>query len=160
LAVNFDPFEALRQMSLPRFAQDWGRGRYGDAYALLNELGALIYLLPPIAGLIYARSQDYTSVQKVIVTVVILFTFYFGFSSGTRHIFAIYVITFLGSFFLNKSELKVRHFMLLGLPTLVVLFVAMAYMLQFRSEGIGNFSFDERSPDTVLVDRNLVVISR
>ena len=28
LAVNFDPFEALRQMSLPRFSQSWSRGRY------------------------------------------------------------------------------------------------------------------------------------
>src|SRR5215470_12474391 len=34
LAVNFDPFEALRQMSLPRFSQAWSRGQYGDAYAL------------------------------------------------------------------------------------------------------------------------------
>ena len=27
LAVNFDPFEILRQMSLPRFSQSWSRGR-------------------------------------------------------------------------------------------------------------------------------------
>src|SRR5262249_56817340 len=59
LAVNFDPFEAVRQMSLPRFSQSWGRGRYGDAYSLLYELGALIWLIPPLAGIIYARSRDY-----------------------------------------------------------------------------------------------------
>ena len=75
LAVNFDPFEALRQMSLPRFSQSWGRGQYGDAYALLFEVGALIYLIPPIAGLIYARSKEYKVLVKVVVAICALIYF-------------------------------------------------------------------------------------
>src|SRR5262245_44625582 len=66
LAVDFDPLEALRQFSLPRFSQSWARGQFGDASALLYEVGALIYLIPPIAGFIYARSKDYNILQKVI----------------------------------------------------------------------------------------------
>src|SRR5262249_25232646 len=97
LAVDFDPLEVLRQMSLPRFAQSWSRGRYGgDVFSLLVEVGALIYLIPPIAGLIYARSKEYTLFQKGIVTIILIFTFYFGFASGTRTVIAIYLITFVG----------------------------------------------------------------
>jgi hypothetical protein len=88
----------------PRFSQSWSRGRYGDASALLVELGALIYLIPPIAGLVYARSKNYNLGQKVIVTLVLLFTLYYGFASGTRNIIATYVITFLVAYFLNKSS--------------------------------------------------------
>ena len=55
IAVNFDPVEMIEQMSWPRFSQSWGRGKYGDVYSLLYELSLLIYLLPPIAGLMLAH---------------------------------------------------------------------------------------------------------
>jgi hypothetical protein len=160
LSVNFDPIEALRQMSLPRFSQSWGRGQYGDAYALLYELGALIYLIPPIGGLVYARSQEYSPGQKIVVTVVVLFTFYYGFSSGTRNILAAYGITFLGVYFLTKTELTIWQLLRQGLPMLALLFLAMRYMLRFRNVGLGDFSFEERLPDTVFIDNNMVVIAR
>jgi oligosaccharide repeat unit polymerase len=160
LSVNFDLFEVLRQMSLPRFAQSWGRGRYGDAYALLVEIGALIYLIPPIAGLIYARSQDYNLSQKIIVTIVLSFTLYYGFASGTRNILATYVGTFFIAYFLNKAELKLWQAVYQGVPILVLLFLGMAYMLEFRGVGLGNFAFAERPPETLYIDHNMVVISR
>src|SRR5262249_22276100 len=160
LAVDFDLFEALRQMSLPRFAQAWSRGRYGDALSLLVELGALIYLIPPIAGLIYARSAEYNLAQKMIVTIVLLFTFYYGFSSGTRNILATYVITFVGAYFLNKPKLNFWHVLCYGVPTLVLLALGTAYMLEFRQAGLGKFSFQESRLNTLYVDQNMVVISR
>jgi oligosaccharide repeat unit polymerase len=160
LAVDFDLFEVMRQMLLPRFSQSWGRGRFGDASALLVEIGALIYLIPPIAGVIYARSQNYHVVQKVIVTIVLLFTLYYGFASGTRNILATYVITFSGAYFLNKPRLKLWK--VLGQAGIIValLMIGMTYMLEFRQVGLGNFSFAERSPDTLYIDRNMVTISR
>ena len=109
LAVNFDPFEAVRQMSLPRFSQSWARGRYGDAYALLSEVGALIWLIPPIAGLIYARSNEYKLFQKLIVTIVLVFTFYFGFASGTRSVLITYIITFGGVYVLARHQITLRQ---------------------------------------------------
>jgi oligosaccharide repeat unit polymerase len=160
LAVNFDPFEVLRQMSLPRFSQSWSRGRYGDASALLVELGALIYLIPPIAGLVYARSKNYNLGQKVIVTIVLLFTLYYGFASGTRNIIATYVITFLVAYFLNKSELKLWQVVCQGLPILALLFLGMVYMLAFRGAGLERFSFEEYTPKSLYIDRNMVVIAR
>ena len=161
LAVNFDPFEAVRQMSLPRFSQAWSRARYGgDAFSLLVEVGALIYLIPPIAGLIYARSTEYTPAQKIIVTIVLLFTLYYGFASGTRNIIATYVITFVGAYFLNKSKLNLWQVLCQGVPILVLLVLGTAYMLQFRQVGLGNFSFTENRLNTLYIDQNMVIISR
>src|SRR5262249_42968346 len=160
LAVNFNLFEAVREMSLPRFSQSWARGRYGNIRDLLYEVGALIYLIPPIAGLMYARSKDYNFIQKTVVTVVLLFTLYYGFASGTRNILATYVITFLGAYFLNKPKLKLSHLLYRGVPILALLMVGMSYMLEFREGGLGNYSFEERSPGSLYIDRNLVIISR
>jgi oligosaccharide repeat unit polymerase len=160
LAVNFDPFELFRQMALPRFTQSWARGRYGDVYALLYELGALVYLIPPIAGLIYARSQDYGALEKTIATIVLLFTLYFGFASGTRNIIATYVITFAGAYFLNKSGLTFRQVLFKGVPIVIVLMLGMSYMLDFRRQGLSNYSFSESAPNTLYIDRNMVIMSR
>jgi oligosaccharide repeat unit polymerase len=161
LAVNFDLFEVLRQMSLPRFYQSWSRGRYGqELYTYLVELGALIYLIPPVAGFIYARSKDYNLTQKVIVTVVLLFTIYFGFASGTRNVIATYVVTFFGAYFLNKSELKLSHILYQGVPAFILMSIATIYMLEFRQTGLGDFSFEKNSYDTLYIDHNMIVISK
>ena len=65
IAVNFDPVEMLRQMMLPRFSQSWARGKYGDVYSLLYELGMVIQVIPPLAGIIYARGSEYRGIQKL-----------------------------------------------------------------------------------------------
>jgi oligosaccharide repeat unit polymerase len=158
LAVDFDPFEVVRQMSLPRFSQSWSRGKYGDAYALLYEVGALIFLIPPIAGLIYARSKEYKVFHRVVVTIVLLFTFYYGFASGTRHVFVAYFITFVGAYFFAKRELSLRHAVFLGVPMLVVLLLATVYMLEFRTVGLSKFSV-ARDDDSLFVDYNIVNVS-
>src|SRR5262249_4934315 len=74
LAVNFDPLEMIRQMSLPRFAQPWSRGKYGDASSLLAEIGALLYLIPPITGLIFAKRTEFGITQISIVSVIFFLT--------------------------------------------------------------------------------------
>jgi oligosaccharide repeat unit polymerase len=160
LAVNFDPFEAVRQMSLPRFAQSWSRGRYGDASALLFEVGALIYLIPPIAGLIYTRPNEYKIFQKLIVTIVLVFTFYFGFASGTRSVLGTYVITFGGVYFLARHQITLRQVLTLVAPTLVILFFANIYMVEFRNRGLNEFSFAEQHSVPFFVDYNIVNVSR
>jgi oligosaccharide repeat unit polymerase len=160
LAVNFDPLEVLRQISLPRGYQSWARGKYGDASALLYEVGALIYLIPPIAGLIYARSKNYNIRQKVLVTIVALFTFYYGFALGTRSVFAIYVITFLGAYFLAKPKITLNQILFRGMPIIILSVIGTVYMLEFRNLGLSNFSFQESTLNTIYIDHNLVVISQ
>jgi hypothetical protein len=160
LTVNFDLFEVWRQMSLPRFAQSWTRGQYGDANALLYEVGALIYLIPPIAGLIYARSQEYSFFFRVVVTIVFLFTLYYGFASGTRNIFATYVITFAGVYFLARPKFSLRHALVVGVPLLVVLLLSIVYMLQFRRAGLSNFPAAEEPAHSFFIDFNIISVSR
>jgi oligosaccharide repeat unit polymerase len=161
VSVNFDPLEVLRQMSLPRFSQSWSRGRYGDASALLTEMGALLYLIPPIAGVVYARPHNYTGIQKFVVTIIVLFTFYFGFASGTRSIIVTYVITFFGAYSLSKPDLKLRHVLTQGVPIFILLMFGITYMLAFRGAGgLDEFSFSESGVETLYIDRNMVIISR
>jgi len=160
LAVNFDAFEVVRQMTLPRFWQSWGRGRYGDAAALLYELGAVIYLIPPTAGLVFARAQEYSVIQKVIVAIVTAFTFFYGFASGTRNVFVTYVIAFVGVYMLTKRKFSVRQAVLLGVPTLAILLVGTVYMLEFREAGLSNFSSKANKSDEFFIDLNIVNVSR
>src|SRR5260370_724235 len=105
IAVSFNPVELLEQMALPRFSQSWARGQYGGAYSLLYELGLLIQIIPALAGSIYARPREYNTIQKLIVAAVLLLTFYYGFSSGTRSVIAGYVIAFAGTYFLTKCDI-------------------------------------------------------
>jgi oligosaccharide repeat unit polymerase len=160
IAVNFDIFEALRQMSLPRFSQSWGRGQYGNLYSLLYETGMLIYLIPPMAGLTYARSFEYNFAQKAFVTIVLLFTFYYGFASGTRNIMGTYVITFAVTYFLCKPQIKLWQMFIQGALLSIGLVFAMVYMLEFRTVGLDSFSFSESRVETLRVDLNMVIISR
>jgi oligosaccharide repeat unit polymerase len=161
LAVKFDLLEMIRQMSLPRFAQSWTRARYGgDIHSLLAEIGALLYLIPPIAGLTLARSKEFGLAQKVIVIIIFLLTIYYGFSSGTRHILVVYVISFFGAYYLNKSEIKLWRIAVQGFVIVLVLLLVTSYMLEFRNVGIDNFSFSDRNPDRLYIDRNMVVISK
>ena len=160
LAVDFDPFEALRQMTLPRFWQSWSRGRYGDAAALLYELGAVIYLIPPTAGLIFARAQEYTLTQKVIVSIVVAVTFFYGFASGTRNVFVTYVITFAGAYMLAKPKFNLRQALLLGVPAAAILFVGTNYMLAFRGVGFSKFSEAGNNYSDFFIDYNIVNVSR
>jgi hypothetical protein len=161
LAVNFDVLEMLRQMSLPRFSQSWGRGRYGASfYELLVEVGALIYLIPPVAGVIYARASQYSAVQKVIITIILMVTIYSAFASGTRNIIAIYIFTLFGAYFLTKPRITLRTVLFQGIVILIILLVTTAYMLAFRDVGLTNFSFSKNNPDTLYIDHNMVVISQ
>jgi oligosaccharide repeat unit polymerase len=160
IAVQFDPLEMLRQMLLPRFEQSWGRGRYGtEAYAILVEIGALIYLIPPLAGLILARSPDFSTMKKLVVAITTSLTFFYGLTGGTRSVLAVYVITFFAAYVLNGPKIKLWRLGLQGAIIVFFLLVASSWMLEFRNVGIEKASLTERSRDTVYIDHNMAVIS-
>lgn len=160
LAVNFDILEMLREMSLPRFSQAWSRGRYGgDLFSLLVEVGALIYLVPPTAGLIYARSCEYNVAQKLVVTMILALTFYYGVTTGTRNILAVYVFTFFGAYYLNKDHIKWSQLLVQGSIVALLLLVTTAYMLAYRNVGLSHFSLSNDAPSTLYIDHNMVIIS-
>ena len=142
VSVNFDLLEMLRQMSLPRFWQSWGRGKYGDLYSLLYECGMLINLIPPASGLIFARIKEFRQYQKIVVILVLALTVYYAFASGTRNVLVTYFLTFGGAYFLAKPKLTLGQVLGFGIPMLVVLSIATMAMLEFRGEGLSNFSLE------------------
>ena len=128
---------------------------------MLYELGLLIQIIPALAGSIYARPREYNAIQKIIVAVVMSLTLYYGFTSGTRSVLAGYVITFAGTYFLTKCDIKRSQVLLLGGAGLVLMSIGMFYMLEFRNQGLSNFSFGSDSRyDTVFVDLNMINISK
>ncbi len=159
LAVKFDIFEALRQMALPRFSQSWGRGRLGGWADLLVEVGALIYLIPPLTGMIYAQAKRYNLVQKTVVTAIFIFTLYFGFASGTRNVFGVYMITFAGAYLALKSRITIKQMVAFIAPVMTVSLIGMYFMLEFRNVGLDRYSFSEAEFNGVFVDSNMAVIA-
>jgi hypothetical protein len=159
LAVNFDIFEAIRQMLLPRFSQSWTRGQYGDSAALLYEVGALINLIPPMAGLIFARVRQYSAAQKAVVVMILALTAFYGFSSGTRSTYVVYILTFTGMYLITKQQLNLRHASIFGTIMAALLFGGMILMFQFRTVGLGELG-SIAEPGSLLIDWNIVSISR
>ncbi len=160
MAVNFDVLEAMRQMALPRFSQSWGRGRLGGWPELLVEFGALIYLIPPLTGIMLAQIERYSATQKTVAAVFFLFTLYFGFSGGTRNVFGVYMLTFCGAYLVMKPEIGLRQLTVFVAPVSAVALIGMYFMLEFRSVGLENYSFSESEFNGVFVDSNMIVIAK
>jgi hypothetical protein len=164
IAVDFNIFEMLSDFMDARFSQPWQRGRLGDWKALLVELGLFIYLIPPLGGIMLARRHRYSKASLVCVSLGLALTFFYGFSSGTRNIFATYLVTFLiaYSFALPVARRKELVTMYVGCGFLMV---ASAYvMLQFRTVGFHNWitgHYIDTTPEnrTMFVDYNLYTIA-
>ncbi len=164
IAVNFDVMEMIHFFLEPRFSQPWQRGRLGDWKALLVELGLLIYLLPPLAGVIFARRTRYSKGALFLVGFLFLFTLFYGFTSGTRNVFASYVLTFLIGYSFALSADRKRELVVMGVVCAVVLLVSTILMLEFRTVGITNYfqgaTKEVGSPERSLyVDYNLYAIT-
>jgi oligosaccharide repeat unit polymerase len=160
IAVNFDPIEMITQMARPRFTQPWGRGKLGDISALLYELSLLIYLLPPIAGFMFARAKQFSTVQKLFVIMVLGLTFFYAFASGTRNVLGTYVIAMFGAYVLSKPDLKLKRLLIVGIPLAALLLFVSTLMLELRSAGgIGSLASEERHYSTLYIDHNMVNIS-
>ena len=165
IAVDFDVLEMLRQFAGPRFSQPWQRGRLGDWKALLVELSLFIYLIPPITGIIIARRRRYGKISLVLTTLGLLFTLYYGFSSGTRNLFASYLVTFLIAYSFALPFARKRELIILCTGTSLLMLFATYFMLQFRNVGLANYLTGnyEGSPGmekTMFVDYNLYAICR
>lgn len=170
LAVGFDVPAMVNQMMGARFSQPWTRGRYGDWKALLNELGMTLYLVPPIAGVIFANREKYGSVTLVAIGLALLFTIFQGFVSGTRYALAAYVVTFLVGYFLALVKHRRLEFVVLCAVMGVGYIFAADQMLQFREVGLKEYLATKGQPQapsipkdpqkSFFVDYNLLMINQ
>lgn len=165
LAVNFDVVEMVQWWMDPRFSQPWQRGRLGDWKALLTELGLFIYLIPPLAGIMIARRHRYGAITLVLACAGLLLTFFYGFTSGTRNIFASYLVTFLIAYSFALPFARQKELIVLCIGSALIMVFATYYMLQFRNVGFRSYLQGRYTPQvnddrTLFVDYNLYAICR
>lgn len=165
VAVNFNVVEMVGFFMDPRFSQPWQRGRLGDWKALLVELGLFIYLIPPLAGIMIARRHRYGKVTLALVCCALLFTFFYGFTSGTRNIFASYLVTFLIAYSFALPFKRQKELIILCTCCGFIMIFATYFMLQFRNVGFRNYlqgGYEQADPAerTMFVDYNLYAICR
>ncbi len=159
LAVNFDIIEAVRQMMLPRFAQSWTRGRIGGLDTLLNELGLLIYLLPPLAGAVLAEHHRYRGYQKLVIAAILGLTFFSGLAGGTRNVILTHLVTFGVSYLTMKRRLTLASLVTVGSPLALASLFVVYYLAQIRTFGIENWAIGVERTERLVVDMNLLNIA-
>lgn len=165
LAVNFDLVQMFEHMVGPRFSQPWTRGQLGDWKALLVELGLLLYLVPPLFGLMWNRRKEMPAPAFWVFSLIALFTLFQGFSSGTRNVFATYLASGFAAWLLTKRRLSVRTVVVPSLIVVAVLFFATYHMLEFRAIGLrkyleGEVYQSEKVRETLFVDYNLYALAK
>ncbi|MDD5261008.1 MAG: hypothetical protein PHD76_04085 [Methylacidiphilales bacterium] len=163
LAVNFNPSDVFMWYLEPRFTAPWGRGKFGDWKALITELGLLIYLIPPLAGVMLAKRHAYTRGQLTLVSLGLAWTMFFGFSGGTRNVFACFLVTFMIAYNFALPKNKTKEFLIVAGTCAVLMLVSTKVMLEFRNMGLRNYLEGNQSKEldteqTLFVDYNLYVI--
>ncbi|HEV7402494.1 MAG TPA: hypothetical protein VGO11_06200 [Chthoniobacteraceae bacterium] len=157
LAVDFDVVKLIDNFMGPRFSQPWARGKFGDWKALLYELGLFIYLLPPLGGIMLARRERYSKFSLVLVMAAVGFTFFFGFSGGTRNILASYLVTFLIGYAFAAGPKRQKEMSILCTAGVAVALVASQLMLQFRNDGMKNWLAAAPVPAETAAEREMFV---
>jgi hypothetical protein len=165
LAVNFNVVEMVSCFLDARFTQPWQRGRLGDWKALITELGLFINLIPPLAGIMIARRERYGILTLLLVRGALLFTFFYGFTSGTRNVFATFLVTFLIGYCFALPFSRQKELIVLCVGSALVMLFATYYMLQFRNVGLraylnGESSATSSGERTLFIDYNLYAICR
>lgn len=166
VAVNFDVPLMIDYLMAPRFSQPWTRGRLGDWRALVGELGMIVNLVPPVAGIILAQRRRYSTAAKVGVAAGFLFTLFAGFAGGTRNVLATYLATFLVAYAFTVEAKRRKEVIILGACVAGIFYVASNFMLEFRNIGLANYldhieAGEKMTKQTTLfVDYNLFVIAK
>jgi len=139
MSANFNPVEIIESYIAPRFSRPWSQGAMGGWSSLLTELELMRYAIPPLAAIIWNRRR-FLPRWKVAITIVILgFVLFLGVASGTRTIFASYLIGFLVAYLLTLERPSIWK---IGAPVALsgyAMFLATRHMLAFRNMGLKNY---------------------
>ncbi len=140
LSVKFDFYKLIDNFLEPRFAQPWSRGRLGGWKEMMVEIAAVVNLVPPLGGIMLARRHDHSRVNVFLVGAAVLFTFFYGFTTGTRNLFAGFLVTFLIGYCLGADLRRQRRELIaIGVTIVMVLFVSTKLMLDFRTIGLKEY---------------------
>lgn len=165
LGVDFDLAKIVPAMVRARFDQPWGRGRLGDWKALITELSLLLYLVPPIVGLMFGRRERYSALNLLLALLALLWLLFFGFTAGTRTVFAAYLITFLIAFTFSSPPQRRTQVIVVAVICGAMMVMATKVMLEMRTMGLKRWMEGDipntitRQNSSVFVDDNLLAIS-
>ena len=139
LAVDFNPVTWFNELLEPRFTQPWSRGRYGSLATLLNELKLLGYVMPPLAGVIFARRKHYKLVSLVVVALTMLMLYFVAFAGGTRNVLAIQLAGLLGGYFVIQPKIRLVPMVITVLAIGASFLYLAERMLEFREMGLRRY---------------------
>ncbi len=165
LTVDFNPIRLVENIVAPRFTQPWIRTKLGDWKALLHEIEMLIFLAPPLAGIIIARRKDYGKLNVYLVATGFLFVLFYGFAGGTRNVLAAYIVTFLIGYSFAAGSGRKNELMAVAAVCAAGFFLASVLMLRFREVGLhdymeGDYQSEQTEEETLFIDYNLYSIYR
>ena len=161
LSVQFNPIALINAMIGPRFSEPWARGRYGDWFIFLSELALLIYAIPPVVGVMWNRRNNLSSLQKWVTAAIFGLVIFYGFTSGTRNVFVVYVATALVGYLITLPRHTLKNTLLPVLITIVMTSFLSYHMLEFRGMGLRNYVTRQvylqgETRETFFVDYNLM----
>lgn len=165
IAVKFELPQIFEAMVRGRFEQPWGRGKFGDWKALINEMSLLLYLVPPIVGLMFGARERYSPINLLLALLAFLWLLFFGFAAGTRMVFAAYLITFLIAFTFSSPPDRRIQVILVAAICGATMLMATRVMLDMRGMGLKRWWAGEkqfgvsRYHSYVFVDDNLLAIA-
>lgn len=165
LATDFDIPKIVEAMLRARFDQPWGRGRLGDWKALITELQLLLYLVPPLFGLMLGKRERYSAINLLLSGLAFLWVLFFGFTGGTRNVFAAYLVTFLIAFTFSSPPQRRTQVIVVAVLCGAMMVTATRVMLDMRTVGLKRWlagdmpSMITRQNSSVFVDDNLLAIS-
>ena len=101
----------------------------------------------------------------MIVILGLLLTLFYGFSSGTRNVFCVYIIIFAVTYLLLKRDITWTRVIFLSCVVAGTAYFASYYMLQFRKVGLDSYievsgEIEGWKKETLFIDYNLPVISQ
>jgi hypothetical protein len=95
--------------------------------------------MPPIAGLIFARRNDYSRLTLIFVLLALLVLWFVAFCSGTRNILGVQMAGFLGGYLITEKKLRLSRIVILGGAIGITYIILAAMMLDFRNVGLGDY---------------------
>ena len=165
-AVDYDLMKMIDFFMAPRFSQPWSRERLGDWKALLFELNLLIQIVPTLVGVMLARWRRYGIINATFLVAALLLTLFYGFATGTRNVFAGFLVTFLIGYALAIPRNKTKSFIVLCVIGVALLGFATTAMLKFRDVGMKNYysgrgaSSPASATESFYIDYNLFSICK
>jgi hypothetical protein len=132
---NFNVFEMVHYLGQDRWAAPWGRGQLGGWDAFLDHLQYFGYLLPVLTVVIVRRGGVRNARTIICIAMSIVIALFLA-QSGSRRVIGVVGGMALILWVLDQRRLRIKH-LLASVVAVMALLVALQFMLEYRSVGLG-----------------------